>query len=137
VSTRTATGILRPLRRARAARAARYEAPHGRRDAKRARLRALFVRVLFVAAVAGALATVVWRQTAGVDRQREVARLQTEVAVAEGERVELANRVQALQTRARVTRVAAARLGLQVARDDQIVLLPVPAAGAAAGGGAP
>jgi cell division protein FtsL len=134
VSTRAAPGILRPLRRARAARAARYEAPHGRRDARRAGLRALLARVLFVAAVAAALATVIWRQTAGVDRQREVARLHTEVAVAEGERVELANRVQALQTRARITRVAAGRLGLQVARDDQVVLLPVPAPAPAAGG---
>jgi cell division protein FtsL len=134
VSTRAAPGILRPLRRARAARAARYEAPHGRRDARRAGLRAFVARVLFVAAVAAALATVIWRQTTGVDRQREVARLHTEVAVAEEERVELANRVQALQTRARITRVAAERLGLQVARDDQVVLLPVPAPAPAAGG---
>jgi hypothetical protein len=62
-----------------------------------------------------------------VARQREVTRLENEWSIAEAERVEWANRIQALQTRARITRVARQRLGLHVARDDEVVLLPVPA----------
>jgi cell division protein FtsL len=121
------------LRAARAARAARWEAPQGERLERRRRRRAVMARVLFVLAVAASLASVIWRQTAGVDRQRALAAVQAEISVAEAERVELTNRVQALQTRARITRVAGSRLGLHVARDDEVVLLPVPAATVAEG----
>ena len=44
----------------------------------------------------------------------------------EAERIDLQNRVQSLHTRARITQAAAA-LGMHVARDDEIVLLPLPA----------
>jgi cell division protein FtsL len=40
----------------------------------------------------------------------------------------MTNRLQALQTRARITRVARERLNMHVARDEEIVMLPVPAA---------
>ena len=90
----------------------------------RNRRRLLVVSILLAA---GSLVSVVWRQTEGVARQRELARIENETSIAEAERVEWANRIQALQTRARITRVAQQRLGLHVARDDEVVLLPVPA----------
>jgi cell division protein FtsL len=104
-----------------------WEEPQARRVQKRARRRAFLRRLLFVLAVAASLASVVWRQTEGVARQRELTRIQNETSIAEAERVEWANRIQALQTRARITRVAQQRLGLHVARDDEVVLLPIPA----------
>lgn len=105
----------------------RWEEPQARRVEKRARRRGFLRRVFFILAVAGSLTSVVWRQTEGVARQRELTRIQNETSIAEAERVEWANRIQALQTRARITRVAQQRLGLHVARDDEVVLLPIPA----------
>jgi cell division protein FtsL len=87
---------------------------------------ALLKALLFAAAVVGALSTVVWRQTRADQRQREIRALDTEIAVAEGEKVELLNRIQALQSRARITRVARERLGLHLPSDSEIVLLPAP-----------
>ncbi|HST61597.1 MAG TPA: hypothetical protein VLK84_23030, partial [Longimicrobium sp.] len=118
-------GALRGPRRARAAeKAMQWEAPQTARVEKRARRRAAFGKLLMVLMVAGALVSVVWRQTEGVARQRELTRIQNETSIAEAERVEWANRIQALQTRARITRVAQQRLRLHVARDDEVVLLP-------------
>jgi cell division protein FtsL len=117
----------RPARPRKAERAARWEAPQGDRAERRARRRALLGRAVLVCAVAGSLGSVVWRQTEGVARQRELAKLQNDISLAEAERVEWTNRIQELQTRARITRIAERRLGLHVARDDEVVLLPVPA----------
>ncbi|HEU0299001.1 MAG TPA: hypothetical protein VFR37_06085 [Longimicrobium sp.] len=122
-----------PIRARAAEKASRWEAPQGDRTRRRARRRGFLRRVLVVLVVAAALASVVWRQTEGVARQRELTRIQNETSIAEAERVEWANRIQALQTRARITRVARQRLGLHVARDDEIVLLAVPAAALAEG----
>ncbi|MBW3572039.1 MAG: hypothetical protein KY467_13125 [Gemmatimonadetes bacterium] len=116
-----------PLRARGVEKASRWEAPQAPRAEKRARRRAFLGRAFFVLAVAGSLTSVVWRQTEGVARQRELTRIQNEISIAEAERVEWANRIQALQTRARITRVARERLGLHVARDDEVVLLPIPA----------
>ncbi len=118
----------RPLRPRVVEKGSHWEEPQARRVEKRARRRAFLGRACFVLAVAASLTTVVWRQTEGVARQRELTRIQNETSIAEAERVEWANRIQALQTRARITRVAQQRLGLHVARDDEVVLLPVPAA---------
>lgn len=124
-----ALGALRRAPRARAAeKASPWEAPQADREARRARRRGLLRRFVFVALLAASLVSVVQRQTEGVARQRELTRIQNETGIAEAERVEWANRIQALQTRARITRVAQQRLGLHVARDDEVVLLPVPAA---------
>ncbi|HEU4884814.1 MAG TPA: hypothetical protein VFT45_21330 [Longimicrobium sp.] len=117
----------RPLRPRTVEKGSRWEEPQARRVEKRARRRAFFGRVLFILAVAASLISVVWRQTEGVARQRELTRIQNETSIAEAERVEWANRIQALQTRARITRVAQQRLGLHVARDDEVILLPIPA----------
>ncbi|HEX8391032.1 MAG TPA: hypothetical protein VF665_01645 [Longimicrobium sp.] len=106
--------------------AAPWEAPRTVDPQRRARRRAALGRLLLVLAVAGSLASVVWRQTEGVARQRELGRVQAETSIAEAERVEWGNRIQALQTRARITRVAE-RLGLHVARDEEVILLPVAA----------
>jgi cell division protein FtsL len=84
----------------------------------------------FVAVLLAAFGAVVWRQTRAVERERELRGLRNELAVAEGEKVELANRIQALQSRARIVRVAKERLGLHLPTDEEIVLLPVPAGAA-------
>jgi hypothetical protein len=131
VEGRVSTDALDAPRRPFGARAADkpspWEEPQGRRVEKRARRRAFLKQAAFVLAVAGSLASVVWRQTEGVTRQRELTRIQNETSIAEAERVEWANRIQALQTRARITRVAQQKLGLHVARDDEVVLLPIAA----------
>lgn len=120
--------LRRPLRERAAGRAARWEAPRAGAEARGRRLRAALANAALALAVAASLATVVWRQTEGVERQRELTRLGEETAIAAAERTELANRLQALQTRARITRIARERLGLHVARDHEVVFLPVPAA---------
>lgn len=116
----------RGARRA-AEKASPWEAPQAGRAERRERRRAALGKGFVILCMAGSLVSVVWRQTEGVARQREVTRLENETSIAEAERVEWANRIQALQTRARITRVARQRLGLHVARDDEVVLLPVPA----------
>ena len=128
MSTSAFDALRRPLRARAAEKAAQWEAPQTEREQKRARRRAALGRLLMVLMVAGALVSVVWRQTEGVARQRELTRIENETSIAEAERVEWANRIQALQTRARITRGARQRLGLHVAHDDEVVLLPVPAA---------
>jgi len=128
VSAGALDALRRPLRARAAEKAAQWEAPQAGRAEKRERRRAFLGRALVVLAAAGSLVSVVWRQTEGVARQRELTRIQNETSIAEAERVELANRIQALQTRARITRVAQQRLGLHVARDDEVILLAVPAA---------
>jgi cell division protein FtsB len=93
------------------------------------RLRRAFVRrAFFVLVLLAALASVVWRQTVGYERERQLSALRSELSAVEAERVEVTNRIQALQTRARITRVARERLGMHVARDEEIIMLPVPAA---------
>ena len=121
-------GVLESLPRRGAPRASRLEVPQADRQARRERRRRALGRLAVVAAVAGSLAAVVGRQTVAVERQRELAALQEKISIAEAERVEWSNRIQALQTRARITRVASERLGLHVARDDEVVLLAVPEA---------
>ncbi|MDQ3388006.1 MAG: hypothetical protein M3483_00735 [Gemmatimonadota bacterium] len=84
-------------------------------------------RTLFVLALlGGALASVVWRQTRGNDLQRQIRALGAETAVAESERLLLTTRIQGLQSRARVVRLATERLGMHVAADSEVVFLPLP-----------
>ncbi len=70
---------------------------------------------------------VVWRQTQAAEEERELARVRSERAVIEGERVEATGEIEALRSRARIVRVARERLGLHLPRDEEIVLLPVAA----------
>jgi cell division protein FtsL len=104
----------------------REEMPQGDRAARRERRRAKLRVVLFGGLVVGAFWTVVARQTAGYERERRLTELRQALSVAEAERLDLENRLQALQTRARITRVATQRLGMHVARDEEVVLLPLP-----------
>ncbi len=104
-----------------------WDPPPADRSERRARRRGALRRVFFVLVMLGALASVVWRQTVGYERERQLSALRAELSQAEAERVEVTNRIQALQTRARITRVARERLGMHVARDEEIVMLPVPA----------
>ena len=87
-------------------------------------------RVTRGAVLVAALASVVWRQTVGRERFRELERVREEVAVAEAERDELTTRILELQRRDRIVRYAGERLGMHVARDEEVVLLPVPASAA-------
>ena len=80
----------------------------------------------------GALAVVVGRQTTGVALQREIRELEGERAVAEAARLELETRIQSLQSRARVVRVARERLGMHLPADSEVVLVPLPREEAAA-----
>ena len=73
------------------------------------------------------LSAVVWRQTRGVELQREIRALEAERAIAESERLRLSSRIQGLQSRARVVRVARERLGMHLPADSEVVLLPVAA----------
>ena len=105
----------------------KWEAPQAEREARRARRQAVLIRITYAAALVIALATVVWRQTVGADRMRELEKVREEIAVARAERDELATRILQLQRRERIVRYAREKLGMHVARDDEIVLLPVPA----------
>lgn len=86
-----------------------------------------------LACLLGALAVVVGRQTRGVALQREIRELEGERAVAEAARLELQTRIQSLQSRARVVRVARERLDMHLPADSEVVLVPLPREAAAAG----
>ncbi|HEX8275967.1 MAG TPA: cell division protein FtsL [Longimicrobiaceae bacterium] len=86
-----------------------------------------------LACLLGALAVVVGRQTRGVALQREIRELEGERAVAEAARLELQTRIQSLQSRARVVRVARERLDMHLPADSEVVLVPLPREVAAAG----
>lgn len=105
----------------------RWEAPRADAEARRRRRRSRLSWAAYTAVLVGALASVVWRQTVGRDRFRELERVREEVAVAEAERDELTTRILELQRRDRIVRYAGERLGMHVARDEEVVLLPVPA----------
>ena len=108
----------------------RWEAPRADAEARRARRRSRLGWAAYALVLVAALASVVWRQTVGRDRFRELERVREEVAVAEAERDELTTRILELQRRERIARYAEQRLGMHVARDEEVVLLPVPASAA-------
>lgn len=99
------------------------------REARRQRRRATLRRSLYVALLVLAMASVVWRWTVGDQRFRDLEKTREELRVAEAEKEELQTRILELSRRERITRYARERLGMHVARDDEVVLLPVPAAG--------
>ena len=117
----------------------RWEAPQAEREARAARRRARLAWAAYAMVLVAALASVVWRQTVGRERFRELEKVREEVAVAQAERDELTTRILELQRRDRIVRYATERLGMHVARDEEVVLLPVSTSAAAraksAGGG--
>lgn len=106
--------------------------PHGTRAVPRPRptaraRRAPTVRLLpWAAIVLAAFAAVVWRQTAAVERARELRALESELTLARSEAADLAARVDALESRGRIAALARARLGLRVPADSEVVLLEMP-----------
>jgi cell division protein FtsL len=110
-----------------APRASKWEQPQAAREARRARRRSALLRLAWAAGLVAAMGFVIWRQTVGADRMRELEKVREEIAVAEAERAELQTRILTLGRRERVVRYARERLGMHVARDEEIVLLAVPA----------
>jgi cell division protein FtsL len=108
----------------------RHEAPRAGAEARGARRRSRLGWAAYAAVLVAALGSVVWRQTVGRERFRELETVREEVAVAEAERDELTTRILELQRRDRIAGYAAQRLGMHVARDEEVVLLPVPASAA-------
>ena len=108
----------------------RWEAPRADAEARRRRRRSRLSWAAYAVVLVAALASVVWRQTVGRERFRELERVREEVAVAEAERDELTTRILELQRRDRIARYAEQRLGMHVARDAEVVLLAVPASAA-------
>ena len=104
------------------------------RAERRRRRRAALLRLAFAAVVVLAMASSVWRWTAGEDRFRELEKVREELRVVRAEKEELQTRILALQRRERITRYARERLGMHVATDEEIVLLPLPASSEAARG---
>jgi cell division protein FtsL len=94
------------------------------RGARRSR-RAVFSVVGWLLLLLGSLSLVVWRQTRGVELERELRAMETERAVTEAERVELVRQIQALSSRARIVRIARDRLGMHLPEDREIIFLPV------------
>lgn len=107
-----------------------WEAPRAAGDARSARRRARLAWAAYAVILTAALASVVWRQGVGVERFRELQKVREETAVVKAERDELATRIVALQRRERIVAWAQTRLGMHVARDEEVVMLAVPAAGA-------
>lgn len=107
-----------------------WEAPRAATEARSARRRARLGWAAYAVILTAALASVVWRQGVGVERFRELQKVRDETAVVKAERDELATRIVALQRRDRIVAWAQARLGMHVARDEEVVMLPVPASAA-------
>lgn len=107
-----------------------WEQPRADADARAARRRRRAGWVAYAAVLVAALATVVWRQTVGVERFRDLQRVHDEVRLARAERDEAASHLLELQRRDRIVAWAQQRLGMHVARDEEIVMLRVPASAA-------
>lgn len=78
----------------------------------------------WLALVLSSLFMVTWRQTRGLELEAAVRELETELELAEAERVEHARNIQRLRSRGRVVRVARDRLDMRLAVGDEIVFLP-------------
>ncbi len=107
-----------------------WEAPRAALEARSGRRRAKLAWATYAVVLTAALASVIWRQTVGVERFRELQKVREETAVVRAERDELTTRIVALQRRERIVAWAQTRLGMHVARDEEVVMLPVPASAA-------
>jgi len=83
----------------------------------------------WLVALLAALWMVIARQTAGLNSARALNDLREERASLEGRRAELERRVRTAQSRA-VLLPRAQKQGLRLPADTEIILLPVPGAGA-------
>lgn len=101
---------------------------------------------LAFAALFAALSLVVWRQSRALEVLRVLDGVRSERAILESERTQLQRRIQELEGRERIVRVAGERLGLRTPSASELVILQLPEATPAAvrrggrlalGGGAP
>lgn len=82
---------------------------------------------LALAALLAALSLVTWRQSRAREVMAELDRLQREISLVTAERVELARRIQTLESRAHVVAAARERLGMRSPRaQDGEMLFLVP-----------
>ena len=70
-----------------------------------------------------ALTQVTWRQVRALEELAELDRVRRETSLVVAEQHDLANRIRALESRAHVTRVARARLGMRAPDATEIVWL--------------
>lgn len=79
-----------------------------------------------LAALFAALSLVVWRQSRALEVLRVLDGVRSERAVLESERTQLQRRIQELEGRGRVVRVAGERLGLRAPTAAELVILQLP-----------
>jgi cell division protein FtsL len=79
--------------------------------------------VLAFAALLASLTLVVWRQSRSLELLRALDEVRSERALEEAERALLTARIQTLEGRARIRRVAGAELGLHVPKAEDLVTL--------------
>lgn len=70
-----------------------------------------------------ALSLVTWRQSRAFEELADLDRVERSLSLAESERAELLRRIQALDSRARISSVAQERLGMHRPEASEIVLL--------------
>lgn len=104
-----------------------WEAPRPGAGARSARRRSRLAWGAYALVLTLALASVVWRQSVGAERYRALQKLHDDAAVARAEHDELVTRILALSRRERIVAWAQTRLGMHVARDEEVVMLPVAA----------
>lgn len=80
---------------------------------------------LLFALLLGSLTLVVWRQSHALAALRELDGVRRERVVEEARRAALSRRVEQLESRARISEVARARLGMRLPTGDEIVILPM------------
>lgn len=80
---------------------------------------------LAFAALLGSLSMVVWRQSRALSMLQDLDALRSERAVMESERSHLNERVQHLESRARIVEVAGARWGMRVPGAGEVWVLKV------------
>lgn len=97
---------------------------------------------LLFAFLLGSLTLVVWRQSHALGMLRELEAVRHERVVEEARRASLSRRVEQLESRGRVSRVARDRFGMRLPSGSEIVILPLrepasvlAARGSAGGGG--
>jgi cell division protein FtsL len=87
---------------------------------------------LAFAALLGSLSMVVWRQSRALSMLRELDALRSERAVMESDRSRLTERIQHLESRARIMEVAGERWGMRVPGAGEVWVLKVWPEGPAA-----
>lgn len=80
---------------------------------------------LLFAAFLASLSLVVWRQSRALEVLRSIDATRRERAVVEARRTGLVRRLDGLESRARIARVAEERFGMRVPHGDEIMLLPL------------